>query len=1081
MEKNNSITKQYKNTKQKGDIYENYILEYLYESIPKCNAWLWSNIPEEVMCDVGLIGNWNEHRKQRKANRINKLPDIGCDIFMITPNNENHLVQCKYYASKNHVKFEDIAGWSLMLVDNQEMYGDLYYTSKLSENLKARKPNPRISYIHKPYDEQVISESKIETTKPSSNTISKSSYKSITKPTEKPIITLEYALNTLLEVEVIQDNIKTFNTLTLKPFDYQLTAYNALKDKQRTVLQLPCGMGKTLIAIMLASHYDLIVFISPLKAFCEQNMARFNEQLQEYNCNIIDSDGTRDINQLQTILADDTCKHALFVTYKSLDVIMKLYDMKLLNNGYFIIDEFHNIPYEDAYNFDSEDEDYLDDDIESMKDDDISVEDEENEKHSDTEIESDSLCDGDEDYLEEDDSENIEKVRTPMYRLLHSTARIMFMSATPRLFEESDETADGMDIDSELFGEIDYSFPMGKAIEEGYICDYFVYVPTMAIKQDTGIEDVITELQVKDYNREILVKSRFILRGCLGTGSRKCIIYCIEQEECNIMMNIIKDLCENYLAIDCWCDTITSNDTPEKRKKKLKSFKDTKEIAFVCSVNILNECIDIPECDSIFITYASKSKIRNIQRLCRANRKDKKNPNKIASVFLWCDEYNQTAEFMKHVKEYDSRFTYERVKRVCSSDVENSGVMKAGDSEKDKKDKKDLDNVIIGYKGVSSWYEMLEKVKKFIDEHGKRPTRKDDKNLQEWLVHQLEYFEKMVGLMKINIIYDAFKNFINHDKYNKYFMIYYQRVKDWNLKLKDFTDFIDINKRLPKPKKANETERKLCKWFQHNTTDYKNIRNSLKKNENRIQWMIMLDKYKEYFLSRYEKWMINFNNLQNYVNQNKSLPKDKILNKWHSHMSDNFLKKNDIMSEDMYYNLWKNFRENNLYLYETWEDTWNSNYKKAYEYLKKHDKYPKVRTIDNDEKIVANWLSNQNINFKKNQKAMKYENYRNKYIELVKEFNHLFKYFKKYIDDNDYYSKENKLKLWIKNLDKVKQYIDLNNKRPFSKSHNNIKILQNWIGTQNTNANKRRYLLKDNTIYTLWNNFILDPKYSKYF
>ena len=69
-------------TKEKGDLYENYILEYLFEKYSQCNAWLWNNIPEDVMCDVGLIGNWNEHRKQRKANSINKLPDVGCDIFM---------------------------------------------------------------------------------------------------------------------------------------------------------------------------------------------------------------------------------------------------------------------------------------------------------------------------------------------------------------------------------------------------------------------------------------------------------------------------------------------------------------------------------------------------------------------------------------------------------------------------------------------------------------------------------------------------------------------------------------------------------------------------------------------------------------------------------------------------------------------------------------------------------------------------------------------------------------------------------------------------------------------------------------
>ena len=78
------------------------------------------------------------------------------------------------------------------------------------------------------------------------------------------------------------DNNNANMSNILKPREYQIEAYNALKDKQRTVLQLPCGMGKTLISIMLASLYELVIFISPLKAFCEQNMNSFTKQLQHY-------------------------------------------------------------------------------------------------------------------------------------------------------------------------------------------------------------------------------------------------------------------------------------------------------------------------------------------------------------------------------------------------------------------------------------------------------------------------------------------------------------------------------------------------------------------------------------------------------------------------------------------------------------------------------------------------------------------------------------------------------------------------------------------------------------------------------
>ena len=71
------------------------------------------------------------------------------------------------------------------------------------------------------------------------------------------------------------------------------------------------------------------------------------------------------------------------------------------------------------------------------------------------------------------------------------------------------------------------------------------------------------------------------------------------------------------------------------------------------SICILDECIDVPSCDSIFITYLSQSKIRTIQRLCRCIRIDMKNKHKIGNVYIWC---NQLDDLFDKKKEYDSMF-----------------------------------------------------------------------------------------------------------------------------------------------------------------------------------------------------------------------------------------------------------------------------------------------------------------------------------------------------------------------------------------------------------------------------------------
>ena len=1036
--------KEFRNTKEKGDIYEQYILEYLYKEDTNRNitnryVWLWCNIPEEVMCDVGLIGHWNEYRLQRKANRLNKLPDVGCDIFMID-NDSRYLIQCKYYAETNSVKIEDLAGWHGMLLDYPEMNGDLYYTSKLSENINARKPNPRIRYFHKLYE---------------------------------PSITAE---NNSIPIE--NKNKK------LEPRDYQIDAYNALKNKQRTVLQLPCGMGKTLISIMLSSHYDLVIFISPLKAFCQQNEERFTAQLPDYKTEIVDSEGTRDIETLKSILAVGG-KIALFATYKSVDVIMELWEN--VKHGYFIIDEFHNIPYDDAFNYDDGEEDYYDElEDEEEENEDLDDEDEKNGNDESEDEEEDEIDDDEESETEIESNLEEEETKSPMYKLLHSDARILFMSATPRLFEESDETAEGMDIDSEIFGEVDYSFPMGKAIEDGHICDYMVYIPTMAIKKDEGLDAVIEELSVKDYNREILIKARFIVRGCMGTGSRKCIIYCADQNECAEMSRMISDICNNYIAIDCWVDTITSNDSRDARDKKLEKFKDVKEKAFLCSVQILNECIDIPECDSIFITYASKSRIRNIQRLCRANRKDKKNPNKVASVFLWCDEYNELASFMKHVKEYDSRFTYERVKRINSGEIDSSSIMKSNSAVDDKKN---LDSVSVGFKSVASWYENLEKVKKYIDENGKRPLQ-NDKNktissMGSWISCQFQNYNRKIRNMSNKYIYDVWTNFINNEKY-KYLML--DNYHLWYYRFNEAKQYIDINGKRPVSTDKDKKIIALSQWICSQNRNFIKKKQAMMIDEIYNIWnkFINDDKYKNLFINRNERWFNMFNKVIEYININNKRPSNKSKNinekqlgRWIQDQNKAYPKKIHMMRIQEIYKVWTEFKNSDKYkiIFIKDKEKWFNTFEIFKEYIKNYGKTP----TEKEHSQLNHWLSTQKQTYKKREAIMQNNDVHNAWTTFIKEYEH-FETFSKNIErpKNPFTTKK---ELWFNNFNKVKEFIDKYNKRPNSNDKNNKEEygLGQWTNNSMKNYKKLIQSMKEPEINQTWTLFINDIKYKKYF
>lgn len=70
-----------------------------------------------------------------------------------------------------------------------------------------------------------------------------------------------------------------------------------------------------------------------------------------------------------------------------------------------------------------------------------------------------------------------------------------------------------------------------------------------------------------------------------------------------------------------------------ERILNIKKFRTSLKIQILINVQILNEGIDIPECDSIFITSYISNTINLIQRMCRCNRIIK---NKLTSnIYIW--------------------------------------------------------------------------------------------------------------------------------------------------------------------------------------------------------------------------------------------------------------------------------------------------------------------------------------------------------------------------------------------------------------------------------------------------------------
>jgi len=128
--------------------------------------------------------------------------------------------------------------------------------------------------------------------------------------------------------------------------------------------------------------------------------------------------------------------------------------------------------------------------------------------------------------------------------------------------------------------------------------------------------------------------------------------------------------------------------------------------------------------------------------------------------------------------------------------------------------------------------------------------------------------------------------------------------------------------------------------------------------------------------------------------------------------------------------------------------------------MDKNNCRPKNNSKNKDIKTMAQWISHQLTNYKKNVFSMKNEKIKSKWIEFVNDP----KYEQYFLSGEEQ---------WFDSLKNVKQYMDKNNCRPNSNSKNkNIKIMGIWIGNQLTKYKKNIGQMKDEKIKNKWIEFV---------
>ena len=226
-------------------------------------------------------------------------------------------------------------------------------------------------------------------------------------------------------------------------------------------------------------------------------------------------------------------------------------------------------------------------------------------------------------------------------------------------------------------------------------------------------------------------------------------------------------------------------------------------------------------------------------------------------------------------------------------------------------------------------------------------------------------------------------------------------------------------------------------------------------------------------------WKESIEQVKEFIHKNKKRPtagsknqEEKILGRWTSGQVHQHKRKLFIMKESEIYDAWTVFINHPTYkeYFISNEENWFTNLEQVKQFIDKYRKRPTTWSKNQDEKILGNWVSKQQKNYKKKKEIMKDPEIYDAWTVFIN--HHVYKLI---------FFLKNQV-IWFTNLDQVKQFIDKNKKRPTTGSKNqDEKILGNWISSQSQNYKQKKDIMKESEIYDAWTVFINHPTYKEYF
>lgn len=762
--------------------------------------------------------------------------------------------------------------------------------------------------------------------------------------------------------------------------DYQIECIELIRSDKNVIIQLPTGCGKNVIITqyiikrLYSSHCIGIASdensenTKPFKFLILVPKIILMEQIRDefVGLNLPDIlDSIQIIGDGNTEFNED--KLITICVYNSIDKINNFaqFEKIFIDEAHHIIkpeiyynEDDTNSEYNSEYN--SDDEDYPSDIDEEYKSDyeECNLDNKKEECNSKKEIK--------EEIQECNSEEEIQEQYLSKIRKLKKYNNNVFLSATIDQIDEYEY----------------YSKDIRDMINDGYLCDYNIHIPIFsgsvdAIKSDDA--NVCKHL-IQNY--------------------RNIIIYCNTKKEgieINKIMNELLPLCSEYID----CDT-----TKKNRNTILGKFKSGK-IPFLINVRILVEGFNAPITKGVCFLHMPSSKTAIIQIIGRALRlHDQKIIANIILPFSNTEDEKDINNFLKILSNNDSRIkqSYDRKKLggyISPSKIElddNSNIKISHENSCEFRFTKIYNNISSLMNNEEIWMQNLQALKDYIDKFKHIPNHSDDKKIKtmiNWSRTQKQNYKNKKYIMKNKIIYDKWTEFISDNKYknNKKYLIVNENI--WNDNLLKLTNYIDTFNKRPSSEDKDGQIMALGCWVLTQVQNYKNKQYNMKHKIIYDKWteFINNEKYEQYFISNEDMWNNKLTQVSTYMDNFNKRPscadKDKhirALGKWVTRQCTIFNKKEDIMKNEIIYNKWHEFINDEKYelYFGTNEEKWMRMLNSLKKYLDDNEKIPSYK----NDKVLYKWQSRQKDHYNANKCIMKDENIK--------------KIWKQFIDDEKY-------------------------------------------------------------------------------